>query len=821
MKRYILLLAVFGWFVAANATPVSRNEASAIAASFLNQRSVTEVKTPFKQFYIFNGDGCFVIIAADDCVQPVLGYAKDRPFVLDEKALNTMDWLELYETEINDMKQSTAEVAATVAEAWISLRRGEGLPLRNRTGVLPMVKTRWGQHEPFNLQCPSDCVTGCTATAVAQIMRYWEYPNHGIGSHSYYHPTYGNLSANFGAATYDWDHMPVSPTSASPTVECNAVATLLWHVGVSVNMNYGPSASAATYDHVLEALPSYFGYAPTLSAEFQRDYSNDGWKALLRSELDAGRPMWYAGQTSKDAHAFLCDGYDAFDCFHMNWGWSGKCDGYYAIGMLNPSYSGPFNALNYAIIGIQPASYQLSAPENFLAYANVNSVSLSWNAVSGASSYKVYRDGLLIEPEVSDANYVDSHPFFGIHSYYVKAVNAAGDRSPRSNEMTVDVAFNAPAPVSIGMETSGEKATLSWNMPFDHHETLEYGDGNMYGDLGYNGAYDTYWGQRYPISMIADMAGMTIEKVSTYLYHDGDYTLYLGKGDEGSVSEVLFQKTFSVTAAGWVDIALDNPLPLPTPSDNSSDLWVLLSAPSSISYPATYCRYEGPGLTDATYFGNGIDRIYSYSSYSSFGLSWMIKVVLADDAFTYSVSRDGTLLATGLTERSFTDTNLTSGTYLYQVWAALNGSDSELQTTYAADLATIEITVSDPENGTVEGGGLAEIGKYCLLRAVPKSGCAFRFWKENDMEVSADAQYSFLVTNDRRLTACFSGVGVDELDELLTVYRIEIFTLEGVKLETLEGGDLDWKHRLEGYAKGVYLVRMTTDKGLITKKIVR
>ena len=199
----------------------------------------------------------------------------------------------------------------------------------------------------------------------------------------------------------------------------------------------------------------------------------------------------------------------------------------------------------------------------------------------------------------------------------------------------------------------------------------------------------------------------------------------------------------------------------------------------------------------------------------------MIKVVLADDAFTYSVSRDGTLLATGLTERSFTDTNLTSGTYLYQVWAALNGSDSELQATYAADLATIEITVSDPENGTVEGGGLAEIGKYCLLRAVPKSGCAFRFWKENDMVVSTDAQYSFLVTDDRQLTACFSGVGVDELDELFTVYRIEIFTLEGVKLETLEGGDLDWKHRLDSYAKGVYLMRMTTDKGEITKKIVR
>lgn len=181
MKRYVLLLAVFGWSLVSNAAPVSRNEASALAASFLNQRSVTEVQTPFEQFYIFNGDGCFVIIAADDCVQPVLGYAKDRPFVLDEKALNTIDWLALYETEINDMKQSTAEVASTVVEAWTSLRRGEGLPLRNRTEVLPMVKTQWGQREPFNLQCPPDCVTGCTATAVAQIMRYWEYPNHGIG----------------------------------------------------------------------------------------------------------------------------------------------------------------------------------------------------------------------------------------------------------------------------------------------------------------------------------------------------------------------------------------------------------------------------------------------------------------------------------------------------------------------------------------------------------------------------------------------------------------------------------------------------------------
>lgn len=576
MKRYVILLALLGMIWASNAAPVSCDEASAIAASFLNQRSVTEVKTPFEHMYVFNGTSGFVILSADDCVIPVLGYSLEQPFETDLSE-GIRGWLRAYDEEIQAVMEVGLEAADEVRTAWSLLRSSGCLPACNRSEVYPLVYTRWNQRSPYNMYCPGESVTGCVAIVMAQLMKYWECPIRGTGSHSYVHDTYGTLSANFGATEYDWNHMPAKLTEASYTADKEAVATLIYHCGVSVDMKYSPDGSSTPASKVVEAMPQYFSYASSMSQVYQRDYTDNQWKQLLKDELDALRPMFYAGQ-SRGAHAFICDGYDASDLFHINWGWGGNHDGYYAIGALNPGTNGPFNELNYAIIGIQPADG-------------------GWPAI--------------------------------------------------------------PAPVALEVYPSDYDVVLEWWMP------------------------------------------------------------------------------------------VDNP------------------------------------------------------------------------SYTYKVSRNGTLIASGLTEPAYVDHDLPSGTYNYQVWAVSNGVESNKKASFEIELARIEVVSADPSRGTVWGGRLEEFEVGLVVKAYPNPGYFFLCWMEDDQVVSTQSEYFIVVDGDHHLTAYFSATGVDEDDDLPLIRKIEVFSVNGVKLETINDDFDNWERRLDGYAKGVYLLRVTTDKGIMTKKMIR
>jgi photosystem II stability/assembly factor-like uncharacterized protein len=191
--------------------------------------------------------------------------------------------------------------------------------------------------------------TGCVATAMAQIMKYHNFPPQGVGSHTYTHPVYGVQTANFGAATYNWSSMPNNVSSANP-----GVATIMYHAGVSVNMQYAPSGSGAYSEDVPDALMDYFNYKPGCEIKYKNNYANvEDFKALLRANLDQSLPMYYSG-SGNDGHAWVCDGYRLSDGkFHFNWGWSGSSNGWYAIGALNPGGS-TFNNDNAAIVNIRP-----------------------------------------------------------------------------------------------------------------------------------------------------------------------------------------------------------------------------------------------------------------------------------------------------------------------------------------------------------------------------------------------------------------------------------------------------------------------------------
>lgn len=291
-------------------------------------------------FYVFNAgeDDGFVIIGGDEAAREILGYCDHGSFDYETAPANFKWWLSQYTDQI-----AQAEVSATSAT---SARRAK---TANRTDIPAIIEAKWNQNDPYNSKIVSDAgdkgfMTGCVATAMAQMMYHYKHPAQGIGSHSY---TSGNgtFSANFGNTSYYWDNMLAQYDNSATQNQKDAVATLMFHVGVSVDMNYGLSSSGANSAKIGYALVNYFGYDKSVRNEY-RSYFNDGdWENLVYNELTAGRPVFYCGDAENGAgHQFICDGYDLNkDMFRFNWGWGGYCDGSYKMtgtDALKPNGSG-------------------------------------------------------------------------------------------------------------------------------------------------------------------------------------------------------------------------------------------------------------------------------------------------------------------------------------------------------------------------------------------------------------------------------------------------------------------------------------------------
>jgi len=330
----------------------------------------------YPSYYVFSTtNNGYVIVSGDDRVVPVLAYADEGKFNPVNMPVVIQKWLEGYRDEIRYAVEHDLSATPESDAEWRKLRSGERLktPLAS-TAVAPLLTTKWDQSPYYNANCPYDnqysekVVTGCVATAMAQVMKYWNYPEKGSGFHSYNHSKYGTISANFGSTTYQWSAMPNQISSAN-----SAIATLMYHCGIAVEMDYnvgllggssamticsgysGCTASAET------ALKTFFGYKASLQGVHKSNYTNENWIALLKSELNARRPLVYAGRGSEGGHCFVCDGYDANNFFHFNWGWSGHNDGYYALTSLVPGSGGAgggsyaFTDAQRAIIGVEPA----------------------------------------------------------------------------------------------------------------------------------------------------------------------------------------------------------------------------------------------------------------------------------------------------------------------------------------------------------------------------------------------------------------------------------------------------------------------------------
>jgi len=362
----------------------------------INQLS-TQMVQNIVPFYVFTAENQgYVIVAGDDRVLPILGYADEGIFDANNIPPNMQKWLEGYKAEIRYAIENNIVASPEIRAEWLALQSGVNVKLQNSaSSVAPLISTKWNQSPYYNDLCPYDnsegarTVTGCVATAMAQVMKYWSYPTTGSGFHSYNHSTYGTLSANFGSTSYDWVNMPSQLASSSSTAQKNAVATLMYNCGVSVDMDYGVGSAGGSAAYVISsassgtncteyALKTYFDYKSTLLGIKKANYTNANWMNLLNTELDAGRPMVYAG-FGDGGHCFVCDGYDNNNYFHFNWGWGGAYDGYFALNALNPGPGGTgggsysYNDGQQAVIGIEPANGG-ATPQNYdlRLYSNLN-----------------------------------------------------------------------------------------------------------------------------------------------------------------------------------------------------------------------------------------------------------------------------------------------------------------------------------------------------------------------------------------------------------------------------------------------------------------
>ena len=311
-------------------------------------------------YYIFNLDNSgYVIVSADDNVTPILAYSTEQSFPINNIPENVSKWLEGYKSQIRYAIHKLTQTEKIKSE-WQALlienKINNPIETIGIKSVDPLVKTKWNQSPYYNDLCPDGSVTGCVATAMAQLMKYWNYPKVGNGFYSYNHDSYGRLSANFGSTTYNWSGMPNKVVSSN-----YEVARLMYHCGVSVDMNYGKESSgAAGAVIVAPALIKYFGYSQSLAVQNREDFSTIEWLNLLKQELISGRPMYYEGVGGKSGHAFICDGYDENNFFHFNWGWGGIADGYFKVDELNPtsvgigSGEGTYNSQQAIVSGMQP-----------------------------------------------------------------------------------------------------------------------------------------------------------------------------------------------------------------------------------------------------------------------------------------------------------------------------------------------------------------------------------------------------------------------------------------------------------------------------------
>ena len=328
-------------FLSANVSGPMRAKGQPVSSDLkLAFTSKVEAKTCFYVFNVGDDEG-FVIAGGDESARQILGYSDHGTFDYDQAPDNFRWWLDQYTEQILHAEAPSDEaLAATAAH--------RAKAASSRPTIDQLLTTEWNQNAPYNSEIPvydnygDPYVTGCVATAMAQIMNYHRCPaTKGSGSLEYVYNDH-TFYANFGATTYDWANMLSTYDNGYTDAQAKAVGTLMYHAGVSVRMQYSTYGSGAASSDGGSALACHFGYDKSVRYEGRDYFTDEAWEEMVYNELAAHGPVLYSGSTPHNSgHAFVCDAYDAsLDMFHFNWGWGGRNNCYCVLtgdGAVQPS----------------------------------------------------------------------------------------------------------------------------------------------------------------------------------------------------------------------------------------------------------------------------------------------------------------------------------------------------------------------------------------------------------------------------------------------------------------------------------------------------
>ncbi|MBR5982409.1 MAG: InlB B-repeat-containing protein [Bacteroidales bacterium] len=591
-------------------------------------------QTEFTTFYIFNTDGGFVIVSADDIATPILGYSDEGNFDTANIPVNLQEWLQSYEQDINLGIANGVAASDEIATKWGKLISGTPVLSKQNGSVNALIQTKWNQGFPYNALCPYDddederTVTGCVATAMAQLMKYWNYPAQGNGTQTYTHSKFGELSVDFGSTTYDWDNMLNSYSNSATQAQKDAVATLMYHCGVAVHMSYDVSSHGGSgavtvgpYNGTTEyALKNFFLYKNTLVGCYKSDYNDeDVWKNMIYTEIDASRPVIYTGRGGGTGHCFICDGYDNNDQFHFNWGWGGSCDGFFALTSLNPgsgnigSGAGTFNESQSAIFGIEPNAGLFAIP-NALSLSGIGESKTFMVRSSTASSQSWTAS--------SNQSWLTVSPETGSGSGSNTTVTATATRNTTASERTATITItqgSATATVTV-VQPSGIPNDPGCFGTDTYDTFLDLDPGNMVVICGEGFGYYTSGHQ------ITKVKFTTLDGASTSYYTDytnNSYTIKIFEGGNvesignGSTSNIagamgtqVYSQNYIQSDFGEQEIILNTPYTI----DETKNFWVVLVANGKSLIRAYYNDYGAPISVD-DFEGSSVafDGKYLYS----------------------------------------------------------------------------------------------------------------------------------------------------------------------------------------------------------------
>lgn len=407
--KYISIIVMLLMSAGMNAQTVSVDEAKNRVLDYMNTKIARQANAPSRlkkanadrlrlayvaqagnepQLYVFNNaDGGFVVAGAQEMAEDVLAYSYEGTFDYATVNPNLKYWIDSYERQIQ-----------AAVKAGIRPDMAASPKTYHPEDVSPLLQTLWDQSAPYNNMCPKirnrSCYTGCVATAMSQVMKYYEWPVMGTGSYTYtdYPVNEGGcgqtLTADFGSHTYDWANMCNKYTNVYSDAQANAVAQLMSDAGISVNMQYTDEGSGAFTEDVTYAFVKYFGYDEGIRHAYRDCYTDREWDNIIYNELINGRPVMYGGNSSTgEGHSFVCDGYQvATDKYHFNWGWSGMGDCYCSLSAVR-GYGNSFNYLQDIVYGIKPAEEGTVARPDICTY-ETGELDIAITEKDGYTTYK-------------------------------------------------------------------------------------------------------------------------------------------------------------------------------------------------------------------------------------------------------------------------------------------------------------------------------------------------------------------------------------------------------------------------------------------------